>query len=91
MPKANGSLVSTALGSGNLPVCLALASKRSLAMVLPTGANITVNLAALAPSQIPARWFNPPDSSYSADGSVMLANRCSLIFAPPGESVLGKR
>jgi hypothetical protein len=62
VPKTDGSLASSSLGSGSSRVCPALAFDRSVAMVLTTGASITVNLAALAPSAIRARCFNPLDA-----------------------------
>ncbi|WP_298824532.1 DUF4038 domain-containing protein [uncultured Piscinibacter sp.] len=88
VPRTDGSLVSSALGSGSSRVCPALASDRSFAMVLTTGASITVNLAALGPSLLRARWFNPLDGTYSAASSAALANSGSMTFAPPGERVL---
>jgi Putative collagen-binding domain of a collagenase len=47
-----------------------------------------VNLAALAPSAIRARWFNPLDGSYSVAGTGLLPNGGYMSFTPPGERVL---
>ena len=88
VPRTDGSLVSSALGSGSSRVCPALASDGSFAMVLTTGATVSVNLAALSPTQLRARWFNPLDGSFSAAGSSLLANAGTVAFTPPGERVL---
>ena len=69
-------------------VCPALASDGSFAMVLTTSSSVSVNLAALSPTQLRARWFNPLDGSFSAASSGLLANAGTVAFTPPGERVL---
>ncbi len=88
VPRTDGSLVTSALGSGTSRVCPALASDGSFAMVLTTGAAVTVNLSALAPAQLRARWFDTLNGGYSSASGVVLTNTGTQTFTPSGESVL---
>jgi hypothetical protein len=88
VPRTDNSLVTSPLGAGTTRVCPALASDRRTALILTTGTAITVNLAALAPAQLRARWFNPLDGTYTAVAGSPLANTGSRSFTPPGERVL---
>jgi len=76
------------LCSGTNRVCPALATDRSFAMVLTTGASVTVNMSALAPSSIRARWFNTVDGSFTTASSSLLVNSGTITFTPSGERVL---
>jgi hypothetical protein len=87
---ANGTtLVTSALGSGAARVCPALADDRSFAMVWTPSRAVTVNLAALAPARLRARWYHPQTGALAdADGGADFANGGSRVFTPPGERVL---
>ncbi len=87
-PKTDTSLVITALGSAKSRICPALASDRSFAMVWTTGAPFTVNLAALGPARVRARWYDTVSGLYSDVAGTPFGNAGTQALAPPGERVL---
>ena len=88
VPRTDASLVTSGLGSGTGRICPARASDGSFAMVwVPGTSGITVNMAALAPSNVRVRWFRATTGTYTSVGT--FANSGSRTFTPPGaESVL---
>ena len=87
-PKTDTSLVTTSLGSGASRVVPALARDGSYAMVWTAGSGFTVNMAALAPAKVRARWYNPSSGTYAAASSTPLVNSGTQAFAPNGDRVL---
>jgi len=88
-PKTDNSLVTTSLSSGDDRICPALASDGSLAMVWrPTSGASTVNLAALAPGSVRARFFNPVDGTYSTVSGSPFTNSGTRSINWPGERIL---
>jgi hypothetical protein len=88
VPRTDTGLVVSALGSGTSRVCPALAASRQFAMVwVPAGAAM-VNLAALAPARIRARWFDPTNGTYSTAGAGIYPNTGSVEFTPAADAVL---
>lgn len=85
-PKTDTSLVTTSLGTGINTICPARASDGSFAMVWTNGANFTVNLAALSPSSVRARWWNLSTGSFTAINNY--ANSGTQAFTAPGSRVL---
>jgi hypothetical protein len=88
VPRTDASLVTSGLGSGASRICPARASDGSFAMVwVPGTGGITVNMSALAPANVRARWYRATTGTYAAVGT--FANTGTRSFAPPGaESVL---
>ena len=87
-PRTDGSLVTSALGSGAGRICPACASDGSFAMIWTSGGGFTVNMAALAAAPVRARWYNPLNGTYSAVSGSPFANTGTRTFTPGGEGVL---
>jgi hypothetical protein len=88
-PKTGTELVTTALGSGDTRICPYLASTGVFASVWKTASgNSTVNMAAMSPSSVRARFFNPTDGSYSTVSGSPFANSGTQVINWPGERVL---
>jgi Putative collagen-binding domain of a collagenase len=87
VPRFDGTHVTSGLSSGSSRICPALASDGSYAMVLTTGASLTVKLSTLVPGQLRARWFNTLDGSFSSASGAALTNSGLQTFTPTGERV----
>lgn len=87
-PQTGTALVTTALGTSTSRICPALASDGSFALIYTPSANFTVDMTALTPSSVRARWYDPTAGTYSADGASPLANTGTHAFTAPGERVL---
>ncbi len=88
-PRTDASLVSSALGSGTSRVCPALASDGSFAMIWKPGSGaLNVNLAALTPATVRARFFDTVTGTYSTVTGSPFKNSGSVSFQWPGERVL---
>lgn len=87
-PRTDGSLVTSALGTGAARVCPALASDGSFAFIWkPASGNVTVNMAAINAASIRARFFDPVNGTYATvTGSPFPPS--SQIINWPGERVL---
>jgi hypothetical protein len=85
-PQTGSALVTTSLGSGMGRIYPALASDDSFAMVWTNGANFTVDLSALAPSSIRARWWNPGSGAFTAIATY--SNSGTQAFTAPGSRIL---
>jgi len=90
VPETGTTLVTSSLGTGDALVCPALASDGSFGVVWKNDASsITVNMAALAPSSVRARWFDPVDGSYSTVSGSPFANSGTQVIAHPGNNAGG--
>lgn len=87
-PRTNTSLVTTSLGSGDNRICPAIASNGSFAMIWTNGSNFTVNMSALSPSSVRARWYNTSNGTYSDVSGTPFSNTGTRAFTAPGERVL---
>lgn len=88
-PKTDTSLVTSSLSSGTSRVCPALASDGSFAMIYaPSSQTVTVNLAALAPSSVRARLWNPTTGAFSTVSGSPFANSGTQNIATGGERVI---
>jgi hypothetical protein len=87
-PRTGTQLVTTGLGSGAGRICPALANDGSFAMIWTTGSNFTVNMTALAPASVRARWFDTINGTYSAVVGSPFSNAGARAFTSPGERVL---
>lgn len=85
-PQVGSRLVVSDLGSGSARICPALASDRSFAMIWSTGKSFAVELSALAPIAVRARWYDTLRGTYSPPA--LLQNVGVRNFVPPGETVL---
>lgn len=82
-PKTDTSLVTTALGTGSGRVAPSLASDGSFAMIWTPQVNITVNMAALTPSSVRARWFNESNAVFTTASGSPFANTGTQAFTAP--------
>lgn len=87
-PKLDTSLVTTALGTGASAICPARASDGSFAMIFTNGVNFTVNMAALTPSSVRARWYSVSAGTYTAAAGSPFANTGTQAVTAPGERIL---
>lgn len=87
-PRTDTSLVTTSLGSGANRISPARASDGSFAMIHTPGQNFTVNMAALAPSSVRARWWNWATGSFTTATGSPFANTGTQAFTAPGDRVL---
>lgn len=87
-PRTDTSLVTTSLGSGANTISPALASDGSFAMIHTPSQNFTVNMAALAPSSVRARWWNWANGSFATVSGSPFANSGTQSFTAPGDRVL---
>lgn len=87
-PQTGQRLVVSDLGAGSARICPALAADRSFAMIWTPGTRFTVDLAALAPSALRARWYDTLRGTYLPAEVGALANNGAHGFFPPGEAVL---
>lgn len=88
-PRTDTSLVTSALGTGSGRICPALARDGSFALIWkPTSGVATVNMAALAPALVRARFFDTVAGTYSDVAGSPFANTGTRSFSWPGESVL---
>ena len=87
-PRTDASFVNSALGSGDTRIVPALASNGSFALVWTPGGSFTVNMAALAPASVRARWFDPATGAYVSVAGSPFPNASSRSFVPPGERIL---
>ena len=85
-PQVGSRLVTSDLGSGSARICPAMASDRSFAMIWTTGKTFAVDLSALSPVAMRARWYDTLRGTYSP--AVALPNVGVRSFVPAGESVL---
>ena len=84
-PKVDVSLVTSSLGSGTGRVCPARASDGSFAMVWkPSAGAINVNMAALAPLSVRARWFDPSNGGFLTVAGSPFVNSGVRSFGDPG-------
>lgn len=86
-PKTDTSLITTSLGSNGNRIIGARASDGSFAMVWSPDQNFTIDMTALAPSSVQARWFNTTDGTFASAGGPF-SNTGTQAFNPPGERVL---
>ncbi len=88
-PRTGTELVTTSLGSGSSRICPALASDGSFAMIRkPTSGAASVNLGALSPTRVRARYFDTVTGTYAAIAGSPFANSGTQVFTWPGERVL---
>jgi hypothetical protein len=88
-PKTGMQLVTSGLGSGTERICSAIASDATFAMIWkPSSGTVTVNLSALAPSPIRARYYDTTTGSYTTVSGSPFPNSGTRSFAWPGERVL---
>ena len=87
-PRVDASLVTSGLGVGTNRICPALASDGSFAMIWSTGGAFTVDMSALAPSAVQARWYNTSNGTFSAVSGSPFVNSGTVEFTPSGERVL---
>jgi len=85
-PKTDTSLVTTSLGTGATTICPARANDGSFAMIWTPAANFTVNMAALSPSSVRARWWNYSTGAFTAIANY--ANSGTQAFTAPGNRIL---
>ena len=83
-PKVDTSLVTSSLGSGAARIIPARARDGSFAMIWTSGGGFTVDMAALAPSNVRARWYSPANGTYTAASGALLANSGTQTFTAPG-------
>jgi hypothetical protein len=88
MPRTDGSLVTSPLGSGTARICPALASDGSFALIWTAGGALTVNLAAMSRTQLHTRWFDTLRGTYAAAEAGTYTNSGTVQFTPAGECVL---
>lgn len=89
VPTQDSSLVTTSLGSGTSRILPALASDGSFAMVWrPSSGSSTINMTALTPSSVRARFYNPTDGTYSTVSGSPFSNTGTQSISFPGERVL---
>lgn len=83
-PKTDTSLVTTSLGSGSSAICPALASDGSFALIFVPNLSqsLTVNMAALSPSSVRARWWSFGSGSFTAIANY--SNTGTQGFTSPG-------
>lgn len=88
-PKTDTSLVTSSLSTGTSRVCPALASDASFAMIyVPSSQTVTVNMAALAPSSVRARLWNPTTGTFATVSGSPFANSGTQGIATGGERVI---
>lgn len=88
-PKPDTSLVTSLLGSLAGRIAPARASDGSFAMIwTPNTTSFTVNLAALAPLSVRARWWDPVTGAYSTVVGSPFLNVGTQLFAALGPRVL---
>lgn len=88
-PKTGTELVTSSLGTGSARICPALASDGSFAMIWkPSSGTVTINLAALTPTLVRARFYETTTGRYSTVGGSPFPNSGTRSFSWPGESVL---
>jgi hypothetical protein len=85
-PKTDTTLVTTAKGTGSSTICPALASDGSFAMVWTNDIDFTVDMTALTPSSVRARWWNYNDGSFTAIDTY--PNTGTQAFTPPAARIL---
>jgi hypothetical protein len=85
-PSTGTALVTTALGTGASAICPALATDGTFAMIWTPSQNFTVNLAAMAPSSVRARWWNPDSGAFTAIANY--SNSGTQAFTAPGSRIL---
>jgi hypothetical protein len=57
-------------------------------MIWSTGGAFTVDMSALAPSAVQARWYNTSNGTFSAVSGSPFVNSGTVEFTPSGERVL---
>ncbi len=87
-PKTDASLVTTGLGSGTSRICPARGSDGTFALVWTPGANFTVNMGALSPSSVRARWYDTTTGVYATISGSPFQNTGTQAFTAPGERLL---
>ena len=55
---------------------------------VPGSATFTVDLTALAPTAVRARWFDVRSGSFASASTALLGNGGSRSFSSPGERIL---
>lgn len=84
-PRADASLLTSALGSGVARICPALAADGTFAMIWkPATVAMSINMAALAPTSVRARWFDPGNGTFRVVSGSPFANAGTRVFADPG-------
>lgn len=73
-------------GSGAGTICPALAADGSFALIWSPGSSFTVNLAALAPAKVRARWWDWGRGSFTTIGT--FANSGTRQFTAPSYRIL---
>lgn len=87
-PQTGTTLVTTAKGTGASTICPALASDGSFAMIWTPSANFTVDMTALSPSSVRARWWNYSDGAFTAASGSPFSNTGTQAFTAPGDRIL---
>lgn len=88
-PKTDNSLVTTTLGSLSGRIAPARASDGSFAMIwAPNTSAFTVNMAALTPASVRARWWDPTTGLFSDVPGQPFLNINTQVFAALGPRVL---
>jgi hypothetical protein len=88
-PRTNTSLVTTSLGTGVTQITPAISSDSTFAMIgRYSSGSSTVNMAAMAPSSIRARFFNPIDGTYSTVSGSPFTNSGTQSITWPGTRIL---
>lgn len=88
VPQTGTTLITTSKGSGDSRIVGARASDGSFAMVFTPSQNFTINMTALTPSSVRARWYNTSDGTYATASGSPFPNTGTQAFTAPGERVL---
>jgi len=88
-PRTDTSLVTSALGSGTERICPARANDGSFAMIWkPSSGTVTVNMAALAGTNVRARFYDTTTGTFTLVSGSPFPNVGTRPFSWPGERVL---
>lgn len=90
VPKADTSLVSSSLGSGQTRICPALGGSGAFAMVIvPSNTNPTVVMTNFTPSSVRARWYDITAGTFTTASGSPFANTGSQTITHPGNNAQG--
>jgi hypothetical protein len=89
VPSTDSRFVTSGLGAGGQRVYAAVADDATFAMVYVPGAqSVTINMSALSPSRIRARFYDPAPGTYAAVAGSAFSNQGSSSIQTPGERVI---
>ena len=84
VPDSNGTVLTSAAGSGIDRAVATRASDGSVVLAYTTGASITIDLSKLTGPNVRARWFDPSTGVFTTVSGSPFANTGSRAFAPSG-------